>query len=264
MFFTPIIPYVDPSRKMIDMITSLGLASGLQLCLDAGDLNSYASGQTWEDVSGNGYDFLRGSTSSSQATDPTFNGTPGGDSSSEYWSFDGGDYFTLGQSNPAWVNNIHKNNATVTFAAWVNLALGSQQFLSGTFNPSSGPMFEWDVNAAGALSYAVGDGSGPPIYDHQSTATINASAWTFIATSVDEAGNAIMHQIGATQENASCTYPGPSSSNAGNIIKVGADGDGFGPLLSGGRLAAFMAWSSKLSDSDLLALYNATKSKFGL
>ena len=62
---------------LIDYIGELSLNSNLVLCLDAGDANSYTSGQKWLDRSGNGYDFFLGTTDSVQASDPTFNGTPG-------------------------------------------------------------------------------------------------------------------------------------------------------------------------------------------
>ena len=47
----------------ITMLRRLGLTNGLKLCLDAGDANSYTSGEPWLDTSGNGYDFNRGTTS---------------------------------------------------------------------------------------------------------------------------------------------------------------------------------------------------------
>jgi len=97
---------------LIDAITTAGLTSGLQLALDAGDTNSYSgSGQSWLDTSGNGYDFFRGITGGANSDDPTFNGTSGGISINEYWSFDGDDFFIYDSANETWMNNLHKNNA---------------------------------------------------------------------------------------------------------------------------------------------------------
>lgn len=266
MFFCPIIPYVDPSRKMIDAITSLGLTSGLQLCLDAGDAASYTSGQVWTDRSGNGYNFNRGSGSGSDAADPTFNGSAGGDSSSEYWSFDGGDYFTLGQANPAWVNNIHKNNAAATLACWIYIASTTNvQYVMGDYSSSSDPMFEFSVNQTGnRLSLFVNNGSSTVANIVTTSISVPEGQWFFAALSIDEAAGSFLFQINGSQETVSATYSSPSSSNAGNVVKIGADGDGVGPLESGARLAAYMAWSTALSSGSLTALYNATKSKFGL
>lgn len=252
------------NTKLIDEITDLGLTSGLELCLDAGDLNSYASGQTWEDVSGNGYDFLRGTTSSSQSNDPTFNGTPGDQSSSEYWSFDGGDYFTLGQANPTWVNNVHKNNATVTFASWIYLGSTGDGTFCGTYSGGVGtPSFTWYPSSANKLGFSAGNGTDLVI-DVRTVATIGSSAWAFVAVSIDEAGNSAILQINATQENFAGAYASPSSSNAGATIKIGADGDTTFPLDSGSRMGGFMAWSTALSAVQLTAVYDATRGKFGL
>jgi len=113
--------------SLINTLKNLGLTTNLRVCLDAGDLNSYdGTSQTWKDLSGGGYDFFRGTSSSSDSSDPTFNGTAGRLSSGEYLSYDGGDYFTLAQTNPAWVNTFHKAGAKFTICQWNYLnAIGS-------------------------------------------------------------------------------------------------------------------------------------------
>ena len=110
--------------ELITTIRRCGLTTGLKLCLDKGDANSYASGQSWLDVSGNGYDFFLGATGGAEASDPTSNGTAGGRSPEEYWSFDGVQFFRLASANPTWVNNFHKDNAKFTLA--VNYVVDGQ------------------------------------------------------------------------------------------------------------------------------------------
>jgi hypothetical protein len=256
-------PFMFGVPNLIDTITSLGLTSGLKLCLDAGDAISYTSGQTWADRSGNGYDFVRGTTSASQATDPTFNGSAGGKSSSEYWSFDGGDYFTLGQANPTWINNIHKNNAQFTLACWVYLGSSGTGVFCGDYIATGSPMFNWYASSLTKLSIAVSDGSSF-VFDQTMSATISTGVWTFVAVTLNEAANTMTLQVDGTQETFACTYSGPSASNAGNILKIGADGDGAFPLVSGSRLHSFMAWEgTALSAAQILSLYDATKLRFG-
>lgn len=85
---------VTANLSIMQMITQSGLTANLAIVLDAGDGNSYISGQVWKDVSGNLQDFHRGTTSASQASDPTFNGTAGANSAGTYWSLDGGDWFS--------------------------------------------------------------------------------------------------------------------------------------------------------------------------
>ena len=54
------------------------ITAGLQLHLDAGDAGSYpGSGQVWSDLTANDFDFHIGETSSSERSDPTFNGSAG-------------------------------------------------------------------------------------------------------------------------------------------------------------------------------------------
>jgi hypothetical protein len=103
-------------------IVDASLDTNLQFCLDAAAASSYTSGQTWTDMTGQGNDFYRGATASATTDDPTHNGTPGALSSNEYFSFDGGDYFRLTQSNPSWVNDMHKNNAAWSWILWVYTA----------------------------------------------------------------------------------------------------------------------------------------------
>jgi hypothetical protein len=100
------------SKSLWQVIQECGLTSNCKLCLDAGDSSSYdGSSQTWYDLSGNGFDWYCGATSGAEASDPTFNGSAGGKSPSEYWSFDGGDWFVMAVAEPSWINNLHKDNA---------------------------------------------------------------------------------------------------------------------------------------------------------
>lgn len=258
-------PFAYQPGTMLSAIERLGLTSGLQICLDASDINSYSgAGQSWLDTSGNAYDFFRGTTSASQSTDPTFNGSAGAQSSSEYWSFDGGDFFTLNQSNPAWVNNIHKNNAAVTLAAWVYPgSLGADQGLGGTSSLSAVPSFNWLIQDDGRVGVNVLNET-TITYEHDTTQTISAGAWSFVAMALDEAGNAGRAQVNSVAEAFSCTYGAPSSASAGNVLQVAAQGlSADGALRSGGRMAATMMWNAALSATQLSDLYNATKAKFG-
>ena len=114
----PVAPVIQPT--LITAITTAGLTSGIQYALDAGDSNSYSgTGQSWLDTSGNEQDFFRGADGSASTDDPTFNGTAGGLSDTEYWSFDGGDFFRYDSAQETWMDNLHKNNARFAFMAWV-------------------------------------------------------------------------------------------------------------------------------------------------
>jgi len=100
-----------PAWNLEEIIRGLSLDTNLKLCLDAGEGDSYTSGQSWLDLAGSGYDFFLGQDGSSDSTDPTFNGVANTMTSSEYWSFDGGDYFTYDTTNETWMENLHKAGA---------------------------------------------------------------------------------------------------------------------------------------------------------
>lgn len=267
MLFVP--PYIrSKGTSLINTIKNLGLSSGLQLCLDAGDANSYSSGQKWLDLSGNGYDFFRGSDGTSQSSDPTHNGTPGGQSVSEYWSFDGGDYFTLDETNPTWVNNLHKDNATWGFCFWMYVAsslpsLAGLLFGNNRTNNSAVGVSAF-LRSNGTLRIGSSSGGGTATV-FNSTATASTSAWVFFAAGIDEGANSGFLQINATQEDISAAYSSPSTSAATYTLTLGDDNGGnAGPLPSGYRMQSGAMWESAMpSKSAMLSVYNVTKGKFG-
>lgn len=267
MFFCPAVPFVVPTT-MIDAIKYLGLQSGLKLCLDAGDADSYTSGQVWLDRSGGGYDFNRGSGSGSDGADPTFNGVAGRQSSGEYWSFDGGDYFTYDSANETWMQNLHKNNSVWAVAVWAyisSLPVNFASYFADANGVSDEVGVDFFVRFSGNLRLSVQDGTNPSAtLGISTTATVNTNAWNFLAVQVDEASGTGFLQINDTQEDKTTTYSGPTTGSATRTMQIGRDDD-LGLLPSGYRLANLSAWeSSAPTEAQMLALYNATRAKFGL
>jgi hypothetical protein len=263
-------PFAFQPGTMKSAIDRLGLTSGLKLCLDASDVNSYSgAGQSWLDTSGNGYDFFRGTTSASQSTDPTFNGSAGGQSSSEYWSFDGGDFFTYDSANETWMQNLHKDGAVFSFAAWVYIATtGTPQVFICTTQYPDRIGFSFYCSSIGTARFAVDNGTGQAYIE--GTLSIPIGQWSFVGVSLTEATGAggAVYQVNGTQETKTSTYTSPSSASASNITAIGYGTDDSAPIdyiLNGGRMASLVAWEgTAISAAELLSLYNATKSKFGL
>lgn len=268
------------NQRMINVIKRLGLTTDLQLCLDAGDLASYdGSSQTWTDASGNGNSFFRGLTSGATATDPTFNGTSGRQSAAEYFSFDGGDGFFQSAAH-TFANSWHKDNATFTVAAWIwivagagadagipllrNFAGTSQRGITIHALPLSsyGGTYVGMVNASGSAQNFL-----PPTQD-----VITEAAWQFVAVSFSEGSGASFTQCNAFQELfAADTYSSPSASDPSESLCAGGGPDVgssvFNNLIypaNGNRINSLMAWNRALSQAELLSLYNARKSAFGL
>lgn len=261
-------PVLGPRSTMREVIHALGLNTGLKLCLDAGDVNSYAgTGQVWSDLSGGGYDFNRGTTSGAQATDPTFNGAAGGQSSSEYWSFDGGDYFTYDTTNETWMNNLHKNSAIWAFAAWCYVttypAAGFGAFFMGDADPAgfhdginifcdSAGLFRLNVFSVADTVLALDMG------------TIPKDDWVFVGITLDEPAGTATMQINDTQAAKTSTYASPATANASHTLQIGTGGNGNYPLKSGSRLASVNAWEgTALTAAEMDAIYEVTKTKFG-
>lgn len=268
MLFVPAL-VARQGTSLINTLSNLGLLTNLKLCLDAGDSNSYdGSSQTWKDLSGGAYDFYRGTGSGSDASDPTFNGTAGKQSSGEYFSFDGGDWLTLAQSNPAWVNNLHKDSAKLAMCAWFytpNTATGVSEWLFGTEQATASIGVAFGVGGAADGDVSFGELNGATPSTMSSTARMTSAQWSFLAASVDEAATTGILQINGTQETKTFSYTSPSASAATNTAHIAALGDTTKALRSGDRLASFAIWEgTALTTTQLTSIFTATRGKFGV
>lgn len=250
-------------KKLIDIFTFLGLTANLKLCLDAGDADSYTSGQPWLDRSGGGYDFNRGSTSSAEASDPTHNGTPGGLSSSEYWSFDGGDWFVYDTTNETWMQNLHKNNAIFTILMWgyFPTPVDNQAIVCTGGNATANVGLQWRLNSTnGGMTLSILNTTGGQALAVASTATVSANTWTMVGVSVDEAAAAGRFVINTTQETFNSTYSSPSASNAFQNMMLGAATTSQRIFPSGNRMAGLAIWEggAALSGAEISAILGMT------
>lgn len=256
---------------VLGAIRALTLGVNLKLCLDAGDDNSYPGGTLWRDVSGNGYDFFRGTTVGAEASDPTFTGTPGGKSSSEYFSLDGGDVFQYDSANETWMENLHKNNALFTLCTWVYMPssaatrgiLGTRGSLTG----HTGLSMHFNINDSLTLSAA---NAGAAALNYQSAIPAPGfveDAWNFLAVSVDEAAGASggIALFTDSSDTFDATYSSPASGSASYTMQIGSRGNADSPQVSGTRYAAVCAWEGRaLTLAQLQALRDVTRRRFGV
>lgn len=256
MAFRPRIPFST-------VINRLGLP-GLKLCLDAGDIASYAgSGQVWADTSGNGHDFNRGATSAAEGSDPTFNGVAGALSANEFWSVDGGDYFTLAAANPSWVQNIHRDNAKFWIAAWAQIVDDNSNnalcgTLSNTLTGNTG--FHFGPYLTDQLALRV-QNAGASALNLQVGGLVSNGVLSFIAVSNDEAADSCIIQLNGTQGTHSGAYSSPSAGNASFTLQVMAAGNnsGFSPNTSRMYMIA-IGEGSALTAQQMMDLYTASHS----
>jgi hypothetical protein len=259
-----------------EAITAAGLTTNLETALDAGDNLSYTSGQSWLDRSGNGFDFFLGADGNATATDPTFNGTAGNISSSEYFSVDGGDLFRYDTTNETWMQNLHKNNAAFTLFAVVWIGTGSTaQGIFGNCRGSTGNVgVEFLVNTSDQLLFQCMKGGAPAARAATANGTaLTTGAWHAIAISINEAtgaGGGFFWADGSYAQVSSAdtfdaTYTTPSSSNATFTSEIGSRGDALQPLTANSRVAAFAAWEgTALSKANLDTLFALLRSRWSL
>jgi hypothetical protein len=182
------------SKTVLQAITDLGLTTNLQLCLDAGDANSYTSGNSWLDVSGNGYNFFLGSEGDSASTgdEPLFVGSAGDRTS--YFEFVNGDEFF--RQNPASANfrpisdSWHKADALfqLMFGQYIidrtSTPGGTMFGTAGSGAPRIGIRLEHEVNETNVLTIRAGtQGTG----NFNSGSAMPTGAWTIWFLGVDEA-----------------------------------------------------------------------------
>lgn len=254
--------------NMFNVLQRLGLADGLRLALDAGDAASLpASSTKWLDLSGNGYDFFRGTSTSAESSDPTINGTAGGLSANEYLSFDGGDYLTYDTTNETWMNNLHKASGKWTLAAWLRFG-GTNGGLFGTNRDSSSVVgISGGITVGGKLYVAVNNGSGTQVFQRVSSAALTTGANIFVAISVDITAPSVSFALNnfVVEDYSQTLGATPSSSNAGNTLQIGARGNNTVPLPNTSRLFSLNWWEgTTLTTSQLQVLYTATRGRFGV
>lgn len=246
----------------IKALTMLGLTS--VLCLDAGDSASYTSGQQWTDRSGSANHFNRGSTSGADATDPTFNGTAGLLSNGEYFSFDGGDYFTPAAA-VTFDDDFHIDNAKLTLIAlfWTSTAT-TARFIFGNSDAGVGKGVSFGTTAANGISFVAKNATGTAV--SLSSTPILTSLWNFMAVSVDEGAgaNGSFERVNKTVALKDGTYATPATTGGTSNPQIGARGGTSvtSILQNGDRLAMFLAFSTNLTKGQMAAFHSIIQGRF--
>lgn len=266
------------NSTFLQILTDLSLTTNLKLVLDAGDGSSYTSGQSWLDRSGAGYDFFRGADVNASTDDPTFNGTANAVTASEYWSFDGGDFFIYDSANEAWMDTLHKDAAQFCMATVFYVNAVSVGPLLNTADPAVGTDSGIEINAqggsGGALKILVDHNNGAT-YALNKTADTSASnnTWTFQGLCIDEAGGAngsfFYKDGGYNQSGAADTWDGayttPTAVAATNTMQIGRRPGASSFLPSGARVAIMAVWQGGLiTKANFDSIWTQIRTRFGL
>ena len=238
-------------NKLIDAITDLSLTTNLQLCLDAGDGDSYTSGNKWLDVSGNGHDFFLGSDGATASEKPTFNGTVNGVSANEYWSFDGGDFFRLENANPAWVDNLHQDTAVLSVLAIIGNSIhgggGAICGTSGFSNANNGMIFLKSGSGTTIFQNTVGGLGGTVQSQNAIGKMTDDDVLNSIAFALDDdAGGTASRFVfnGVEDSTFDGSFGTPNAGAATYKMEIAAGGNAQKILESTDKLAALAIWEN--------------------
>ena len=252
--------FTEAGLTLLQILTLQGLTSGLLFALDAGDIASYGgSGQVWSDTSGAANHFNRGLSSSSESSDPTFNGTAGGLSENEYFSCDGGDYFSLasGTFDDGW----SKNNGVFTMGAVIRPATlsGLPVWMgNGDASAFNGVIIR-NENGPFRLYYDTADAAG--VASQNSVATGTAAVPNLCIAGIDEAATTLRIKVNRVAAESYTSTASALTNNPQNLA-IGAWGNGNQPIASGGRIYMAFAWSRLLSAAEMDALGAALATRF--
>lgn len=249
---------------LIGAISGAGLSSGLAVCLDAGDFQSFiGSGQSVLDRSGNSRTFFLGSGSATDASDPIFNGPSG--YLPAYMSFQGTQMLTCTDSGAgAWGNTYQRD-----LASWSMLAIVYVTGTNGMIAGSGNGIDRWRILLSGQRTVLEVQGSsafalGPLAAD----TTMSVGRWHVLGVSVTEGiGSGFFYLNGAYNQvsgvdNFNSTYVAPSVSTTSNV-KIGGM-TVYPPLPSGSRWSCAAFWDRALTKANFDSLRSLLRGRFGL
>lgn len=247
-----LVPLPRPAMRITAKMALAMCGIAATFILDIGDSNSSdLSAQQVSDVSGNANHWNRGSTSGAEATDPSLNGTAGGLSRNEYLGFDGGDFLTPAGSH-TYDDDLHRDGATFSLLAYFYPgAVSAAQDLFANTNSATLQGIEFLISATANVQIIVNNGTGVARSQSSGGANVTASAWHFLATSINENGGAaasfLIHDDSLTSFDAAYTTPGVGNPNTAPEIGGRGGTSVTRIILNGGRLAILVLVRSAVS-----------------
>ena len=226
------------------------IESGLVLCLDAANKNSYpGSGTTWTDLSGNNYSGIL-------TNGPTFSAGNQGSI-----VFDGtNDYVDVANTG----TQFQFANTTFTVSLWIKTSssTGGVIVSKGATASTAGWLFQFD--AAGTVSGTTKGSDGTNTYNRTSTATVNNNTWRNIVavytTNTSTLGsNAISIYIDGVLSNGTGTLGGLVYATTIDTVQIGRRPTG---AYWSGSVSNIQIYNRSLTATEILQNYNATTSRF--
>ena len=235
--FEPITPVTDSifyHLSMVDSASRTNISDG-----------SNSGGQTWVDISGNGYDWTIGSSFTASLSD---------------------NYMTLASTNDVKSSSSLNPGTDISLEIWYWMDSTRQnQYVQGVANTGS-------LAGSGFISYintVPTEAQNLAVYNSGSTDFTVAynmpdSTWQqHVVTYDNSTGNAKFYINGSTIGNSGSTASKLAASAGTHSIGYLAQ-YGFSSSNFVGRLGIIRVYSKKLSDAEVLQNYNANKADYGL
>jgi len=239
------------------------------MCFDPGDKASYpGSGQAIFDVSGNGYQLVFGASMSVGTDDPSWSGTVNGQSSSEMFTFDGGDFLQL-TANDTFVQSLHKVGATFTvLVIAAGFSAGSANALLNTKSGTAGAIYVGTVVYKGSGNFlgAIVGGSSLAAQEAGTVQTVAATGMQMLAvgrqlvSSTNRVTDFYINGVWETKTDTSSVAL--STSNATATLAYGTAGDGSTKVPAGHTLFGLAIFNRRLTQAQLDLLRGSFKRRW--
>lgn len=257
----PIRKYIPKQKSMKDIVSSCCFD------LDATISASYSgTGQTWANLVASpndganqtDYDFWLGADNTATTNDPTFNGTAG--DSGAFWSFDGGDWFTL-KSIPTAFNDILKPTGKSTF--FVVFKTGSTVGWQAIFDTRHGSNayngISIFLNGSNNIYMALSTSAGYALLT--SSAALSINTIYSLAVIFDNSSSFSIHINNMNTADATVSTTVGSTATHSFNAGIGAYDNGTFPFYSGTELYGISFFNSALSTTELKAVKNEYSSR---
>jgi len=242
----------------------LGLTS--VVCLDAGDLASYnGTSQQWTDTSGAGNHFNLGTTTGVDVTDPTFAGVAGAKTGNEYFSCDGGDFWTPAGA-PTFDDTWHRDGGVFTIATvhWCASLAATACFFGNANSGTAEGLRLTRALTTGNITLSMQNGTASQNFNAPTGAVLNA--WNYVAISVSEnagaSGGNLLVNATAQAFNPNLTTPGVGNPAAAPQIGGRGGAGSAQPFQNGDRLAVFVASAQAWTPAQLASFRDIMRTRF--
>ena len=208
------------------------------------------------------YSMMLGKTVHTTADNPTFTGTVGDESGSEYFNFDGGDVMVnTGTVSNSFLTSMHKDNAVFSVLfAFYHVGDGSDNYTIGTTNSSvrSGWILRASTNAYQWYAFHASSTVNGKVHG----TALNANAWNMCGISLDEASGAGNLMLNGTNNAFTSTYTSPTTVDCSPLTFGGYDLVPSAP--NNTRIGDVIFWNTAIGTTALGAASAILATKYGV